>query len=245
MGWMRRPHGSSEAAELHLRNLLRNIAFASWVAGLLWIWGGVLQDMALSFVAIAVALVLATKELILCVLGFFVRLSADSFRVGDRIEVKGIRGDVVDLTLLTTSILEVGVGHQRTGRSVVLPNSIFLEDTVTNETFTKEYVLHLIRIPMTVGQDWRRAEKRLLEAGREASSQYLVDAMRSMSLVSRRHGFNAPLVEPRVIVQIPEPGRLDLVLRLPTLARERGKMEQRVLRLFLDKWDELDAAASP
>mgnify|MGYP001215256827 CR=1 FL=1 len=66
-------------------------------------------------VAIAVALVIATKELILCVSGALIKGGARSFNIGDRIQVKEFRGDVIDQNLLTTTILEVGPGKVLTG----------------------------------------------------------------------------------------------------------------------------------
>ncbi|MBS3803576.1 MAG: mechanosensitive ion channel [Oleiphilaceae bacterium] len=72
--------------------------------GLVFIWGDQLRALALSIVAIAVAFVVATKELILCVTGSILKSGAGSFNLGDRIEVKGLRGDVIDQSLLATTI---------------------------------------------------------------------------------------------------------------------------------------------
>src|SRR5690606_32112227 len=82
-----------------------------------------LRTVAISIVAIAVAFVVATKELILCITGSILKMASRSFVIGDRIQVKDFRGDVIDQNLLATTILEVGPGkltHQRTGRMAVI-----------------------------------------------------------------------------------------------------------------------------
>jgi len=88
----------------------RNGLLLFMLLGLIIIWGEELRTLALSVVAIAVAFVVATKELILCVTGSILKAGAGSFNIGDRIQVKDFRGDVIDQSLLATTILEVGPG---------------------------------------------------------------------------------------------------------------------------------------
>ena len=112
-----------ESYELRRRWLVqsRNGLILLMALGLIFIWGQELRTLALSVVAIAVAFVVATKELILCVMGSILKTGAGSFTVGDRIQVKDFRGDVIDQNLLATTILEVGPGkltHQRTASDV-------------------------------------------------------------------------------------------------------------------------------
>lgn len=88
----------------------RNAFILLLMLGLIFIWGEALRTFALSIVAIAVAFVVATKELIVCVTGSIIKTGAGSFNIGDRIQVKDFRGDVIDQNILATTILEVGPG---------------------------------------------------------------------------------------------------------------------------------------
>ncbi|MFT5604801.1 MAG: small-conductance mechanosensitive channel [Paracoccaceae bacterium] len=86
--------------------------------GLVIIWGEELRTLALSIVALAVAFVVATKELILCITGSIIKTASCSFDIGDRIQIKDYCGDVIDHNLLATTLLEVGLGkHPTTYRS--------------------------------------------------------------------------------------------------------------------------------
>jgi small-conductance mechanosensitive channel len=200
--------------------------------GLVIVWAEELRTLAISIVAIAAAIVIATKELILCLSGAFLRATSNSFTIGDRIEIAGVRGDVVDLRPLTTTILEIGPAHRRTGRAVILPNALLVSGPVVNETFTDAYVVHMITVPVEPKR-WRESEEALLEAANAVCAPFLADAEAHMAQAARRHGLPVFSVEPRAHVQIPDAGKLSLVLRVPTPARDKGQTEQEILRRFL------------
>ncbi len=224
---------ASEQMQLHLMVRVRTVAMFLLALGFVVIWASELRTMAISVVAIAVAIVIATKELILCVSGSVLRATSQCFSVGDRIEVSGIHGDVVDLGLFTTTILETGPGHRRTGRAVVLPNGVLLSAPVINETFTDDFVLHMISVPIGAEEDWQQAEERLLAAAREVCAPILAEAQTHMQKTANRHGLPDFKVEPTVNLQVPEADKLRLILRVPSRAQAKGATEQQILRHFL------------
>ena len=182
---------------------------------------------------------MATKEIILCLSGGFYRASSGAFKVGDRIEIGVFRGDVIDQTLLSTTILEIGPGqtsHQQTGRTIVLPNSMLLTVGVINETFTEEYVLHLFTIPLKIEDDWQHAEQLILDAARAECAGYLESARPYFETIQKRYAMDVTQIDPRVSVLLPEPGRVNLLVRIPTPARRKGRVEQAIVKRFLAKW---------
>lgn len=220
---------------VHLRNFLVFIA----VFGLILIWAPQLETFAVSLVAIALAVVLATKEVITCFGGSFLRFGTNAFTLGDLIEVAGVRGIVVDLNWLTTRVMEIGPGpssHQYTGRSMVIPNSLLLSHSITNETYTKKFVLHIIRIPMTTRDDWQTAQHLLLEAAQEQCRDYLEEAKRYMKKMEGRDWMQPPFVDPQVTIQVPEAGKMDLLLRVPCPLFDNARIEQAIFRQFYSKF---------
>lgn len=201
------------------------------------IWLEQLRTLAASLMVVAAAIVLATKEFILNISGFFFRSSADFISIGDRIEINGIRGDVIDQSILGTTLLEIGPGvktNQYTGLTVYIPNSMFLANPVRNETHLGgNFVFHLITIPLKIESDWEQAEKALLKAADESCASYIAEARTNMEELARRHSLDAPAIEPRVHVQIVEPDKALLVLRTPVPARKRGRIEQDISRRYL------------
>lgn len=231
--FVRRKLPRQDQLQLRLSAQIRTVSYALIFFGLVFIWAAELQALALSFVVLAMAIVWATKEIILCLLGAFYRLSANAFGVGDRIELAGVRGDVVDHGLLSTTVLEVGVGHQRTGRSISIPNSALLSGPVVNESMAGEYMLHVMSIPVSREADLQDIERRVLLAAQEACGEFIEDVRRSIGSRYRRHGLNPPSVDPRVTYRLVDEHKLDMLLRIPTPVRLERDVEQQVLRNFL------------
>lgn len=210
----------------------RNGLLLLLLLGLIMIWGSELRTLALSIVAIAVAFVVATKELILCLTGSLLKSGSRSFNLGDRIQVKDLRGDVIDQSLLATTILEVGPGkngHQRTGRMIVIPNALFVSESVINESFTHNFYFHVFTVPFKREDNWRAAQQALLESANRHCEPYLELVRRYMSKVGVQRGFEMPSVEPRVTITLPAASELHLVVRIPVRPGERSLMEQSIL----------------
>lgn len=222
--------------------MLRNAMILIAVFALFVIWASQLRTLAFSLVGFAVAIVLITKELAMCLTGGILRSSSGMFGIGNRIEVKELRGDVIDMKMLTTTILEIGperLTHMYTGRAVVLPNSLFLSEAVVNESYTRDYVLQTSVVPLSREADWARAEKHLLQAAEEICEEFVEGARHHIRRIARREGIEAPPIEPRVTLNLAEPDEIHLILRFPTPARRKGRIEQEILRRYLA----LEAAA--
>lgn len=223
-----------DATELRRKWLVqtRNGFILLFILGLILIWGEELRTLALSVVAIAVAFVVATKELILCVTGSLLKTGAGSFNIGDRIQIKDFRGDVIDQTLLATTILEVGPGkltHQRTGRMAVIPNALFVSEPVINESYTRQYVLHVFTVPFKRTDKWQAAHQALLAAASKHCQPYLENARMYMQRLSDERGLDASSVDPRVTIQVPTAAEIHLVVRFPVRASQRSYIEQLIL----------------
>src|SRR5690554_2231517 len=210
----------------------RNGLLLLLLLGLVIIWGEELRTLALSIVAIAVAFVVATKELILCIMGTILKTMSRSFELGDRIQIKDFRGDVIDQNLLATTILEVGPGkftHQRTGRTTVLPNALFVGEPVINESLTQDYGFHVFTVPFKREEDWHAAQQAFQASANRFCQPYLEEVRRHMNRISIRRGLEIPSVDPRVTIQVPTAGEIHLIIRVPVKTRERSFIEQSIL----------------
>lgn len=215
---------------------LRNAALVVFAIGMVFIWGHEIQTFAVSLVAIAAAIVLATKEMILCMLGSIYRTSSNAFTVGDRIEVGGIRGQVIDMNLVSTTLMESShaSSHQGTvGRGVTVPNSLLLSQPVYNESMLGEYVLQTIHVAILRSDDWVKAEAVLMEAGQQIAAEYSLDLSRHARELERRYALESPMVEPRVRISLDQYEEIGLQLQIAVPLGQRAKIEQRVLRMFL------------
>ena len=102
-----------------------------------------------------------------------------------------------------------------------------------------DYVFHIITIPLKAEDDWQRAEQILLNAAKTVCAPYLQEAREHMTELASKHSLDTPTAEPRVHIYMPEPERVDLVLRVPIPAMRRGRMEQEIVRHYLLALNEL------
>lgn len=211
--------------------LVKNGAIMLIVIGLIFIWSPELSALALSLTAVAVAIVIATKEMILCVVGAVMRATSDSFSVGDRIEVDGVHGEVVDHNLLTTSLQEIGTGddpYAFTGRTVTLPNSRFVTHEVRNENFRRNYTFHSFRLAFDAAVDPTAVRTSLETATADACREFEAVARRYHDLIRRNTGVDLPGIAPQVRVSTTDLGKLVFTVTLFCPTNLAHELQQRI-----------------
>jgi small-conductance mechanosensitive channel len=211
---------------------LRNVTLLLTVVALLVIWADELRAAALPFLALGVALVIATKELIMSMSGSVLRATSGSFTVGDRIKVGDLRGVVIDHSLLVTTMLEIGPTQVRTGRIITVPNSVFVATPVANESRGHGYVLHSFTVPVK-RSEFEYADKVLSEAAASQAEPYIEEARAHMTERARRYSLSVPIVEPIVLARPASADTVELTVRLPVAARDVWQVENSILRSWL------------
>lgn len=216
---------------------IRNSTLLILVVGLAAVWLEAVQAFGTLMLGLGVAFVVATKELLQCVLGSIVRTVANTYKVGDRIEVASFRGDVIDFNLLTTTLLEVGPGknmHLRTGRQVVFPNARLVDSAIVNESYMDKFVLHVLTVPISVNDDIAAAERTLLAAADAETEAFLPEARRHMADLERKHGLDGLPIQTRATLQLTDPDKAQILVRFPAPVGRQWQIEQKILRAYLE-----------
>jgi len=224
--------------KLELVTTVRNISIIFGIFGLGIVWGSELKNFALSLVAIAAAIVIATKELILCFLGGVLKAISRPFKIGDRIEINHLRGDVISHDFLTITVLEIGPNqlvHQYSGKRVIIPNSWLLTYAVINETKKFRYGLHSFSMGFPHSAPIEKYRDVLSEAASEVCSAYIDKAQLYMKNIGYIEGLEAPSAEPRVSISFTSGTQIDLIARVPIPSLASAKTEQAIISLFLKK----------
>ena len=179
----------------------KNGSFAIIVITLFLVWKSEISEFALSVTAIAVAIVVASKEIILCFTGSIQRASSRSFRIGDWIEVGKTSGEVIEHNLMATVIQEIDLYHGQyhfTGKTITLPNSMFFTYAVKNLNFMKRYVYHSFSI-IVPGFDNLFPLLPELTSKIEHHSENFIDVARRYNSVIEKHaGVDLPGSEPHI-----------------------------------------------
>lgn len=153
-------------------NLLRIIRFLSIVFSLIVVTSFVIQNIyaaAVSFGLISLVLGFALQAPIASFIAWVYLIFRRSYLVGDRIQIKGFRGDVVEINYLDTSILECSgdyLGNDRTsGRIIRFPNSLILREEIINYSGSQvPFIWNEIPIQVAYTSDLQFVEECLLTA---------------------------------------------------------------------------------
>ena len=111
-------------------------------------------------------LAVALRDPIVNVAGWMMILVRQPFKLGDRIQIGDISGDVVDVGPQTFSLLEIGNwvrDDQSTGRLIHVPNGRVFRDAVASYNQGFEYIWNELRVVVTFESDWQRAREVLGE----------------------------------------------------------------------------------
>lgn len=213
----------------------RLVSLSILVFGLVIIWASEIRTLALSLAALAVAIVIGLKELATCLLGAFLKASNQSFRIGDRISIGGHRGDVIESNLLATTLLEVGSAQELTGRTIVIPNAIFLAAPVMNESLGQFHCLHQFEmlLPYEIGSPTLLLQELERLAWME-SRQYLKPTQRLMDRFAKTKTIDSHGVEAKVWLEFKDPKAFRLCVRVPCRVDQRGSVEQKIKRQFFE-----------
>lgn len=225
---------SAEKRRLHLvwaRNVVWFLVLLSIVA----VWASTIAGFALSLAAVAGALLLVSKELVMCVLGYLYLTMVQPFKVGDLIEFGPLRGRVVDIDMFATTLVELDRAGQLTGKTAEFPNGLLLNTPLKNISPTGEYALHLIRMPIPEGggHDLDRIEAAALAAADQATVAWRDEAMAHFRKISDESFIDYPSGRNKVTWDFSDPERLLLVVRVACRSADRPKVEQAVFR---DTW---------
>lgn len=189
-------------------------------------------------------LAFAMQEVIGALAGWVSILTGRQFRVGDRVQMGGVHGDVLDLTPLRTKLLEIGSGlaeepwvqgRQYTGRVVSVSNKSIFTEPVFNSSATLDYLWEELTVPVPYDGDWRTAEQVLQQEAERASDT--ADARRAVEEARRRYPVGRAEVEPRVFVRATD-NWVELSARFVVPVRSARSVKDAMTRRVLDRFSE-------
>lgn len=223
-------------------NTVDNVFNLLIVIGLVLIWSTELQNIAISIAAFMVALVIATKEFISCIVGAFYKASTRPYQVGDWVRIGQYDGEVTDSDWLSTTLFEVdfkGGSYAYTGRTTVVPNSVLLTNSVQNLNYMRRYIEHTFSISrLTDDVNLFEIKEPILSKIREYSEHFHEVAIRYNNLIEKRLDIKIAGPEPTVRVRTTIEGYNVFTVSLFCPTQEAAEIEQKVTEDFMRIWFE-------
>jgi small-conductance mechanosensitive channel len=185
---------------------------------------------------VTAGLTVAMKDFIVAFFGWFTLMGKNGIRVGDWVEINGVSGEVIQIELLKTVLLELGnwtdTGHP-TGRQVAFSNSFAIEGHYFNFSTTGQWLWDELEVTLPVASDpYLLADKirNLVERETHAGS---IQAAQDWERVTSRYGARSFSPKPAVNLR-PSVNGLEVVVRYITRAPERNAVKSKLFQLIVD-----------
>lgn len=191
---------------------------------------------AYGFVGAAVAF--SIQDLFKNLIGGAVIIARNLYKVGDRIQIGDTYGDIIDIGILYTTLLEIRgwvAGDQSSGRIIKVPNGKVITSDVFNYTADHSFIWDEIHLPITHESDWRKAEYILTEIINESTNSLTASALEEIRHLQSKYFLTNDNVEPGVYLMITD-NWISLYARYIVSARDRRKIQDKIMRLILERF---------
>lgn len=143
----------------------------------------------------------ALQEVIASFAGWLALLVGNFYKPGDRVQLGGIRGDVIDIGILRTTLMETGQwvdGDLYNGRVVRIANSFVFKEPVFNYSSDFPFLWDEIKVPVRFGSDVERARSICNKVVTEVTSDFTKKAAASWALMTKQYRVENARTEPMV-----------------------------------------------
>jgi len=182
------------------------------------------------------ALTIALQDFILAFLGWFVLIGRRGIRVGDLVEIDGIGGEVIEVGLMTTTLLETGSLSDRgypTGRRITLMNGFAIRGKYFNFSTAGQWMWDQFAVAIPAAEDTHLLAERISRVVTEATAQNTQLAEREWIRAGRGAGLNRLSASPAVNLR-PTSHDFELEVRYVTRASERAETRNLLYRRVIE-----------
>jgi small-conductance mechanosensitive channel len=216
---------------------------AIFLVGRIWVKG--IDSIATFLGLIGAGLAVALHDPIANFAGWVYVIWLKPFRVGDRIEIDGTRGDVIDVRLFQFSMIEIGNwvdSDHSTGRIVHVPNAKVFREPLANYEIGFEYIWHEIPVLVTFESNWEKAKQILLDIAKDKAEPLSQGAEQQIKRAAMKYLIYFNKLTPIVYTAVKDSGVM-LTMRYIVKPRQRRTSSQEVWEALLREFAKHDDIA--
>jgi len=217
------------------RKVLSIISIVVILVATLRIWITDTSSLIVSYGIIGAALAFAVQDVFKNFVGGILIIASGYFRVGDRISIGDHVGDVMDIGIMNTTMMEIRgwvKGDQPSGRLVVVPNAQVINHVFFNYTRDHSFVWDEISIPLTYESDWRKARDIILSILKRETDTMTEQAEIEIERIGEKYFLPRKVVEPSIYLSLTDNWIL-LEARYVADTRTRRILRSRLSELIL------------
>jgi small-conductance mechanosensitive channel len=187
------------------------------------------------------------QNFILAFFGWFMLMGRNGVRVGDWVEINGVAGEVVDVGLFRTTLLETGNGTDKghpTGRRARFLNSFAVTGQFFNFSTTGQWMWDEISVNVPPGEGSYQTIEAIHKAVLQQTEKDAKLAEQEWKGVSRQHVLGQMSAAPLVNLR-PAASGIDILVRYVTRAKDRFEMRNKLYQVVIDLLHNPAAAEGP
>jgi small-conductance mechanosensitive channel len=237
----RQIHGTRE--RYVFRKAVSTIIFIVALGVFITVWFKETTSLIVAYGLLSAGVAIALQDVLKNVAGGLIIFISGSFKAGDRIQVESEVGDVLDIKIFYTTIMEIREwvdGDQYSGRIIQLPNSFILNKTVKNYTRDFSFIWDEIHLMLTFDSEWKKAQEIAVAITNEITLQFEKNAKQELSDLGEKYLITPSDVESRIYTQITD-NWIDMRLRYVVDPRQRRSIKhllsEKILEAFLAEKD--------
>ena len=219
----------------HYRKYILYSSILIIITGLLIIWFEPIMQTIVILSAFTVGIIIGFKEIITCLSGRFLIAINRSYDIGDRIEIAGHTGDVIDMGIFDTTLLEVGgiiPSSQSSGRIIYIPHSLIISNPIINYAKKGAYIWDEIILKTEPDGKWEEIKKLLFDFCNEVTKEEQKAIEKDMKEVTKEFAYKLPPLTPIVYTDFAD-GKVIVSLRYMVAIRNRRNVRHKIIELVL------------
>lgn len=242
-----------ERVRFWTRQVINLVTAVVLLLSLISIWFDDPTRLATAIGLVTAGLAFALQKVITALAGYFVILRGKNFNVGDRITMGGVRGDVIALDFIQTTIMEMGQppsvqnadpamwvkSRQFTGCIVTVSNAKIFDEPVYNYTRDFPYLWEEITIPITYSAKREVAEQILLECAERHTIKISEMSQEALQQMQKRYFIQMSDLNPKVYYRITD-NWLELTVRFVVKDHSIRDLKDAVSRDILKLFDQAE-----
>ncbi len=220
----------------------KRVIYGSTIIGVILvatIWTEFVSGLTTFLGIIGAGIALAMKEPLTSIAAWFYLAVSKPYQLGDRIEIDGLKGDVVDISVFHTTLLEVDgwvEGEQSTGRLSNIPHNWLFTKKIFNYTSGFRFIWTEVSVAITFESDWKKARDIMIELAEKVSGETPGRAAEEIRAASNKYLIKIGTLTPIAYITVVDHG-VKLTARFLSPVRSRRSMESHLSRLILEAFD--------
>jgi small-conductance mechanosensitive channel len=223
-----------------LNKVITILSAAAAIVIIIHIWFPDTQSFMVAIGVISAGVVIALQDVFKNFAGGILIMTGNLYQVGDRIEIGGETGDVMDIGVMNTTMMELRGwidSDQATGRITSIPNGKVITTQVHNYTKDHSFLWDEIMIPITYTSNWRKAKEVMLEIVTRETAEIVKEAEAEIEKIGETYYLPKRMVEPAVYLT-PTDNWISFHVRYVTRVKERRAFRTRISEMILQKVQE-------